>query len=123
MSAFGKREGGGRRNAEREDLSLIAVFTTRTRSHSALLVDLSATGARVRGNDLPEVDEDLILTVEDVSSYGIVKWKRMGFCGIEFDAPLSLAAIKQLEHKVRIARGLPPQIMAAMEDWAIGLAR
>ena len=123
MSAFGKRQGGGRRSAEREDLPLIAVFTTRTRSHSAMLVDLSATGARVRGNDLPEVNQDLILSIEDVSSYGIVKWKRMGFCGIEFDASLSVASIKQLEHKVRIARGLPPQIMAAMEDWAIGLAR
>lgn len=28
-----------------KDLSLIAVFTTRTRSHSAMLVDLSETGA------------------------------------------------------------------------------
>lgn len=45
----------------------------------------------------------------------------MGFCGTEFDAPLTLAAIMELEHKVRIARGLPPQIMAAMEDWANGL--
>ena len=123
MSSFGKREGGGRRSAEREDLSLIAVFTTRTRSHSAMLVDLSATGARVRGSDFPDVNQDLILTIEGVSAYGIVKWKRMGFCGIAFDAPLSLAAIKQLEHKVRIAGGLPPQIMAAMEDWVIGLAR
>jgi hypothetical protein len=123
MSAFGKREGGGRRSCDREDLSLMAVFTTRTRSHSAMLVDLSATGARVRGNDLPEADEDLILSIEGVSTYGIVKWKRLGFCGIEFDAPLPLAAIKMLEHKVRMARGLPPQIMAAMEDWAVGLAR
>ena len=123
MSAFGKRQGGGRRAAPRENLPLIAVFTTRTRSHAARLVDLSATGARLKGDDLPPPDEDLILAVENVSAYGVVKWRRLGFCGIEFDAPLPPLAVHSLERAVLTARGLPPEIKAAMDDWNLGIAR
>ena len=123
MSTFGKRNGGGRRRATREQRPLVAMFTTRTRSHSALLVDLSATGARLRGSDLPGRDEDLILHVEGLAAYGIVKWSRLGFCGIAFDDPLSPGEIKTLERAVNLARGLPPELKAAMDDWSLGLAR
>lgn len=123
MSTFGKRQGGGRRRAEREHLPLIAIFTTRTRSHAAALVDLSATGARLRGTDLPAPDEDLMLNVEGLSAYAVTRWCRLGFCGVEFEVPLSPAQIASLEGRVRAARGLAPELMAAMEDWTVGLAR
>lgn len=123
MSTFGKRGGGGRRRAEREQLPLIVVFTTRTRSHAAGLVDLSATGARLRGSDLPAPDEDVMLSVEGVSAFAIVRWCRLGFCGVEFESPLSPAEIRSLEKRVQAARGLAPETMAAMEDWTLGIAR
>jgi hypothetical protein len=123
VSTFGKRQGGGRRSADREHLPLIAIFTTRTRSHAAGLVDLSVTGARLRGTELPAADEDLILNIEGLSAYAVVKWSRLGFCGVEFDVPLSAPEITSLEQRVRAARGLAPELMAAMEDWTLGLAR
>ena len=123
MTAFGKCKGGGRRRAPREFLPLIAVFTTRTRSHHALLIDVSSTGARLRGDDLPQDGEDLMLNVEGVISYGTVAWSRLGFCGIAFDCPLPPGCLQKLEQKVSRARGLPPEIAAAMEDWTLGIAR
>jgi hypothetical protein len=120
---FGKCNGGGRRRAHREFLPLIAVFTTRTRSHHAFLVDLSSTGARLRGDDVPEKGEDLMLSIEGVLTYGTVAWSRLGFCGIAFDSPLPLADIRLLEQKASKARGLPPEMTAAMDDWNLGLAR
>ena len=123
MSTFGRRQGGGRRRGFREHLPLIAVFTTRTRSHHAVVADLSSTGVRLKGDELPQCDEDVMLSIEGMPSYGFVVWSRSGFCGIQFDAPLMAGQIKALQHRVMKARGLPPELMAAMDDWTIGLAR
>ena len=50
MSVFGKRSGGGRRTAQRETAPAVAVFTTVTNSHGAVLVDCRQP---VRGFDRP----------------------------------------------------------------------
>ena len=72
MSTFGKAQGGGRRSAPREGVPLIAIFTTITRSHRALVVDISATGVRLRGDELPQKGEALDINIEDVRAFGIV---------------------------------------------------
>jgi hypothetical protein len=123
MTTFGKRNGGGRRRAHRETLPLVAVFTTRTRSHHGVLVDLSSTGARLRGTDLPEMGEDLMLSIEGVLTYGTVAWSRLGYCGIAFDGPLPAGTMQMLEQRAAEARGLPPEMKAALDDWTLGLAR
>ena len=123
MSTFGKREGGGRRRAIREAVPLIVVLTCRTHSHEAVLVDLSTTGARVRGSELPNVDDDLVLNVEGLAAYGVVRWARMGYCGIEFEPPIGLGQVKALAHKVTLSRGLPVEMRAALEDWEKGTIR
>ncbi len=123
MKSFGKSNGGGRRGASRESLPLIAAFATRTRSHHASLVDVSSTGLRLKGDNLPARDEDLVITVESKSVYGVVAWSRLGYCGVEFDTPLPAETLDLLEQRVRRARGLPPEIAAAMDDWQLGAAR
>jgi hypothetical protein len=123
MTVFGKREGGGRRHAERESVPLIAVFTTRTRSHSAVVADLSNTGARLRGSDLPAPGEDIIVNVEGLSAFATVIWSRLGFCGIAFEACLTQPQIWSLEQQARTARGLTPEVQAARDDWTGGMAR
>jgi hypothetical protein len=123
MRNFGKADGGGRRIAAREQLPLLAVFSTRVRTGQALLVDLSKTGAKLRGHNLPEKDEDLALNVEGVTTFGWVAWSRMGYCGITFDSALATDNILKLERLVERARGLPPELMSALDDWERGLAR
>jgi hypothetical protein len=123
MTTFGKRQGGGRRAAAREPVPLLVVLTGRTHSHNAVLVDLSTTGARLRCSELPQVGEDLVLNVEGLAAYGVVRWSRMRHCGLEFDPPISLAQVKSLAHKVSLSRGLPVGVSAALEDWSTGKAR
>ena len=61
---FGKQGGGGRRGAPREAAPLLAVYTTVTKSHEVVLVDVSSTGARLRGPNLPEAGDELFVSVE-----------------------------------------------------------
>ena len=53
MNAFGKASGGGRRGADRQTAPLMVLVSTLSRTLEAVLVDLSATGARITGGELP----------------------------------------------------------------------
>jgi hypothetical protein len=123
MSIFGRRKGGGRRSAERVEAPLVAVFTTVTRSHAATLVDVSATGARLKGSDLPGAGELAELRIGDVCAFGIVRWVADGECGLVFEVPLRPIDVASVRGEVRSAAGLPPDIRAAYEDWTVGFAR
>lgn len=123
MSVFGKRSGGGRRTAQRETAPAVAVFTTVTNSHGAVLVDLSATGARLRSAEVPDVGEELMITVEMIRSFGCVAWVRGDQFGVSFDDPLDPQDVQQLRGKLSRCAGLAPEMSAAMDDWSTGLAR
>ena len=123
MVGFGRSTGGGRREDKRETAPLVATLTTRLGTHQGILVDVSSTGARVRGDKLPGVDEDLVLGVEKVRAFGTVRWCSAGDCGIEFDAPLGPDEVVSLRREVAKGAGLPPDMKAAMEDWIVGKAR
>jgi hypothetical protein len=123
MSTFGKCNGGGRRSALRERVPLIATFNSITRADRALVVDVSATGVRLRGRDLPTANELVEVGIEAVRAFGIVMWSENEECGIEFEPPLSIGGIKLLQANARAAAGLPPQVRAALDDWMTGFAR
>lgn len=123
MSIFGKSFGGGRRAAPRTDAPLIAVITTLTESHSVLVVDVSATGVRLSGTELPKMGTDLVVTIAEVRAFGTVAWSEHGECGMTFDVPLSNADVERLKLRVSTARGLPPEIKAAFDNWVIGCGR
>ena len=123
MTVFGKRNGGGRRSASRSAGPLIAVFTTLKGSNSAVLADISATGARLRGARLPDMGEELLLSIDAVRAFGSVIWSEADECGIAFDHPLTADEEKLLRQKVAETHGLPPDIKAAYDSWVVGCAR
>ena len=123
MSVFGKCGGGGRRAAQRSSAPLIAVFTTLSESHSALVVDVSSTGARLRASHLPPMGQALMLTIEDVRAFGTVACSEHGECGIAFDPPLTLEEEQHLRWRVSTTRGLPPDVKAAFDSWVTGCGR
>lgn len=123
MNAFGKCSGGGRRSAPRELTPLFAIFTTVARSDRALVVDISATGARLHGDYLPSCGEALDLCVEKIRAFGTVMWARGRECGIEFDEPLNASEVTILRQRVTAQGGLSPQLKGALEDWMTGFAR
>lgn len=63
---FGKRGGGGRRGAPREAAPLLAVYTTVTQSHEVILVDVSRSGARLRGSQVPEAEDELFVSIGNI---------------------------------------------------------
>ena len=123
MGYFGRRNGGGRRAAQRQKAPLVATLTTLTASHTAELVDLSLTGVRVRGDDLPGEGEDLIIGIEGIRSFGQVSWHHGDECGIAFDDPLPANDHAALCARAAQSRGFSPEQRAAFEAWTLGLAR
>jgi hypothetical protein len=125
MVKFGKRVGGGRRIASREKLPMPAMLSTIQHYHVAVLVDLSSTGARFRGDKLPPIDEVVSVKLDSVQAFGIVAWSRKNECGLSFDVPLSKFDLERLRHKIKVAslgwRNVDERM--ACDDWQTGLAR
>jgi hypothetical protein len=123
MLAFGKSTGGGRRSSKREAAPLIVLLTTRSKVHKGILVDISATGARIRCDDLPSHNDEGILKVEGVNTFAIVRWRNDFECGVQFEEPLSQAEVIALRREVVNGTGLPADMKAALDDWVLGIAR
>ena len=121
--SFGKCQGGGRRRAARGKYPCIVTYRTLLRFDSAFLIDVSKTGARLRGETLPGVGEDLVLNIEGQSTFATVAWSDHSHCGLDFDDPLPPATLAAIEAKVTRSRGLSPQQIAALDDWQGGIAR
>ena len=123
MKTFGKSDGGGRRTVPRDAGPLVGVFTTVTRSHVAIVVDLSQTGARLGGEDLPPEGEGIVLSVDAVQAFGTIVWSHDGECGVAFDSPLPVADVERLRQRVGSGAGLTLEMKAALDDWNGGFAR
>src|SRR5690348_1178329 len=104
MSAFGKCKGGGRRSAARAQAPLIATVCTVVGSHSAIVVDVSSAGIKLRGIDLPGTGDEVAVHVEGVKAFGEIAWCEGPERGVHFESPLTLLEEARLQVKVREAR-------------------
>ncbi len=102
---------------------MVAVVRTLSKTHSAILIDISRTGARLRGDRLPDEGQELILSVENLRSFGSVAWKRHGECGVAFDESLPALEVEVIRHKASAAAGFSPELRAAFDAWTLGSAR
>jgi PilZ domain len=123
MSMFGRRGGGGRRSDPRQITPLTAVFTTVTKSRAVELVDIGATGAKLRGNYLPAKNEELLLSIGSVRTFGTVAWSLRDECGVQFECALADNEVQQLREKADGARGLTLDAKEALDAWTLGMAR
>jgi len=125
MSTFGRQSGGGRRIAAREKLPLPAVVSTLRESITAEIVDVSATGVRLKGSHLPAVDALVSLKLDKVEEFGTVVWCAGTQCGIAFDEPLSSGDLAQLRREMKIASAVWRSVdeRLAARDWRYGAAR
>ena len=125
MPMFGKRIGGGRRGASREKLPMPAMLSTIDNYHMTTVVDLSSSGARMRGDKLPPVGFSVVLKLDCVRAFGVVVWSTGGECGVAFDDPLSKFELERLRREVKLAslawRSVDEKL--ACEDWTSGIAR
>jgi hypothetical protein len=125
MPLFGKRIGGGRRKSSREQLPLPAMLSTIESYDMAMVVDLSSTGARMRGDSLPKVGQGICLKLDCARVFGVVTWSNGAECGVAFDDPLSRFELERLRREVKLAamawRSLDERL--AQDDWVSGMAR
>ena len=70
-----------------------------TRSRSVVLSDISFTGARMDGRDLPPAGDDVLMVVGSVDTMATVMWRYADHCGVRFEAPLCHARIAQMKQE------------------------
>ena len=122
---FGKRAGGGRRASARKVAPLTVVITTVSRSYTATLVNLSTTGARLRGDDLPDQGENFMFKIGAVQTFASIVWSADDERGATFESPLSDEEVERL----RAEAGAPSLATMtlderhALDDWITGKAR
>ncbi|MCW3798462.1 PilZ domain-containing protein [Sphingomonas sp. BN140010] len=99
MPSFGKRVDvpGGRRSSRRDHVVLAAAAMSLDKSRSVVVEDVSSTGARLLGRDLPGAGKDLLLKVAAEAFMAWVVWSTGEECGIEFEDPLDSAAVSRLK--------------------------
>ena len=98
-------------------------MTTLSNSYTAELVDLSATGARLRCEDIPPIGVEFNLTVGRIKSFCTVRWTSDREFGVQFYEPLLQADVISVRSKAAAGMGLDPAFRAAMDDWVLGVAR
>jgi hypothetical protein len=124
---FGKRidKPGGHRRAVRDDAMIRVAMMTLTETVGVDLLDLSTSGAKLRGRDLPAPGEQVIVLLGRLEAFGSVVWRDEDQGGIRFDVSLTESAQSVVESErgpsslVTISRD---DILAA-SDWHNGLAR
>lgn len=96
MRAFGTSQATGRRTVPRAQVPLVAVLSTTAGDHPAALVDISRTGARLQGQFLPNIGDQLSFSAEGVQASGEVVWSTANNCAIEFETPIAAEEVKRL---------------------------
>ena len=100
MTSFGKSGGGGRRSAPRDSLPMLAVLMTLGRTRAAVVSDLSCSGIRLSGDDLPSEGELLEIRISNVEAFGTVVWSTEVQCGIAFESALASADVEALRQEL-----------------------
>lgn len=124
---FGKRVDipTGCRKAAREELVIRAAIMTMTDRINVDLLDISKTGTRLRGHDLPAIGQEVLALFGRLEAFATVVWLKADQCGLKFDVPLSDRAVEIVEsERVPISvAGLDADSLLALNDWHNGLAR
>ena len=98
MRSFGVSKATGRRSVPRAQAPLIAVLSMPTGEHRVELLDISRTGARLRGDFLPDFSQSVVFRAEKVQVAAEVAWREAGSCAIEFDTPIAASEVQRLQY-------------------------
>ena len=125
--AFGKRidKPGGARHAAREVAMLRAAIMTVADSHAVDLLDLSKTGARIRGRDPPAPGQEVLILIGKLEAFGRVVWRDDDQCGIHFDIALGESAFETVKSECAPSYVLAsdPETWLVASDWQCGYYR
>jgi hypothetical protein len=86
-----------RRKSKRDELGIQVSLHSITQSRVVLLLDVSTTGARIRGNELPGVGKDVLLKIAGVELFGTVVRTSGRDSAMAFDRPIGPADLEKLQ--------------------------
>ena len=112
-----------RRRSPRASVLLPASVVTMRAYQFFDLVNLSSTGAKLRGTDLPDVGKTALFRLDEFQALCRVVWVKDGLCGVRFDellVPQMLAHFRKLGDTAQVGL-LTPSEQQAKEEWTEGL--
>ena len=115
----------GRRSEPRAYVVLPASAEALSGRRQVRLLDVSRSGARLEGDDLPEAGKDIILKCGAIDTLGTIVWTASGRCGVRFDEAIPLRylpVLRALAEKIDQSP-MTPEEREAAADWVSGLAR
>jgi hypothetical protein len=96
--SFESRRGGERPRAAARDLVHVeAMIKTLSNCYSTEVLDILCAGVRVCGRHLPEVGDELELSIYPLHAFGTVIWREEDECGVRFDIPLGAPEVALLK--------------------------
>ena len=95
MGRIGERAGGmlNRRRSRRAPVALPASVVTMSAYQYLEVIDLSATGAKLRGSVIPMVGKTALFRLDEFQVLCKVVWANDETCGVRFDEPISPAVL------------------------------
>lgn len=100
IKEFGKRQSSAppeRRRAKRDPLGIAVSLYSVGSSRVVLMLDVSPTGARFKGHDLPLVGKDVMLIAGEVELFGDVVRSGEGEAAIRFDRTIGAEELEALQ--------------------------
>ncbi len=88
------------------------------------LINISATGAKLRGSPLPDIGKTALFRLQDIQLLCKIMWATDNQCGVRFEelVPLKMVArIREAGTPAAIAMLTPDEKLAA-DDWLVGNA-
>lgn len=83
-----------RRRAQRATVSLPATVVTMSAYQYLDVLDLSATGGKLRGDSLPELGKTALFRLDGYETLCKVMWVENGVCGVKFEELLAPRVLK-----------------------------
>ena len=124
MATFGKRVDGvdGRRAAVRQTVAMPASMFSLEQSRVVIVEDISTTGAKLTGAELPKLGEDVWIKAGPIDAFGTVAWGDDHACGVIFEQPLNAAEDDFIQTEGRLMRltKLTAAEREALADWRNG---
>jgi hypothetical protein len=121
MSAYEKVY-TNRRRSDRASVLLAASVVTMSAYQYFELVNLSATGAKLRGPSTPSVGKSALLRLDGFQVLCKVVWVKNDLCGVHFEElipPRVLAHFRKVGSTAQLGM-LTPDEQQAAEEWANG---
>ena len=100
IKQFGKRQSSlppERRRAKRDPLGIAVSLYSVGSSRVVLMLDVSPTGARFKGHDLPPIGKDVMLIAGEVELFGEVVRSGEGEAAIRFDRIIGADELETLQ--------------------------